>query len=676
MPTADTLNSRWMNKINAARKREDDYRKTGVEILRIYNGEMVDQIPFNILFSNTETLLPAVYNSTPRPVVQRRFKDDDPIGKVAAQASQRLAEFVLDMNDEKYPSFDAVAVDAILDGLLPGRGVTIVKYDADILDGDKKENTIPVVRSEYVCFEAVPWDRVVFGYAKTWTKVPFMAVYYEVDKEEAVKLFGSRASKMVFSPRKPQKDEDQTDRPRDGDSKDSETEVCPVWKVWDKNTRKILFVSPEYEGTGAEEVLKTEDDPLKLEGFFPVPEPLRFIRKAHNLLPTALYTLYQNQAKELNRITVRLNKIINMTKVRGIYNSQLQDIENLLTKDDGIMLPATNAAALDNGNLNTAIWMVPVEKMIPIINELLAARAQCKQTIYEITGISDILRGQTNAQETLGAQKIKENWATLRLKRVQREVQRYCRDLIRLVIEIAAHQFDEETWAKCTGMYFPDAQAKQQAQMAMQLAERAQQPPPPEAVQILEQPTWEDILSALRDDTTRNYRIDIETNSTVDVEATEDQKNIAEVLQAVSQFLTGVAPLIESGTMPFEAAQGMLLGIVRRYRFGPEIEDQIKAMKPPQPKQDPKDQIALQTAQMEAEARREEIEMERVSKKEEHQLKLAEMKAKGELAQLMARIKIHEAQQKLELSKQQAVVDVAKARAMPQKPKGKQDATP
>jgi hypothetical protein len=52
-------------------------------------------------------------------------------------------------------------------------------------------------------------------------------------------------------------------------------------------------------------------------------------------------------------------------------------------------------------------------------------------------------------------------------------------------------------------------------------------------------------------------------------------------MTALGQFLNGVGPLVAKGVMPFEAAQTMMLAIVRRYRFGPEIEDQIKAMKTP-----------------------------------------------------------------------------------------------
>ena len=88
----------WTTELAAARRREKDYRKEGKRIREIYNGQKRDTFPFNILYSNTETLLPALYGATPKPIVQRRFKDADPVGRAAAMAGQRILEFLIDTN--------------------------------------------------------------------------------------------------------------------------------------------------------------------------------------------------------------------------------------------------------------------------------------------------------------------------------------------------------------------------------------------------------------------------------------------------------------------------------------------------------------------------------------------------------------------------------------------------
>ena len=85
--------SEFLEEINDAKKREKDFREDGKEILEIYSADR--KTPFNILYSNTETLLPALFSEVPRPVIQRRYKDEDPMGKVVSEAAQRMMEYLL-----------------------------------------------------------------------------------------------------------------------------------------------------------------------------------------------------------------------------------------------------------------------------------------------------------------------------------------------------------------------------------------------------------------------------------------------------------------------------------------------------------------------------------------------------------------------------------------------------
>ena len=106
----------WQNEIEAAKKRDKQYRKNGQEILDVYTGK--EKQPFNILYSNTDTLFPALYSNTPRPDVSRRFKDDDPMAMYASKASERMLEFLIDPNLDGYECFDDGMKAATLDALL------------------------------------------------------------------------------------------------------------------------------------------------------------------------------------------------------------------------------------------------------------------------------------------------------------------------------------------------------------------------------------------------------------------------------------------------------------------------------------------------------------------------------------------------------------------------------
>jgi len=648
----------WLNEIKDAKKREKDFRKNGAEVIKIYSGEKPDDIPFNILYSNTETLLPALFSQTPRPVVQRRFKDDDPIGKASALAAQRMLEYLCDTNVEGYESFELSMTSATVDSLLPGRGITGIKYDAEVEGGDSddEDDAPAAVKWEQVCTDSRKWDTVHFGYAKKWSKVPWIAYEEFVDEDEAERLFGEKIAAKIQYTADEQDDDEDDEQKTSTDDEESGRKVALIYQIWDRaGGKKIRYISPQY----ADGYLKEDDDPYEITGFFNCPRPLQFLVKSNDLLPVAPYQLYKNQAEELNDLTRRINKVVRAIKVRGLYDGALGgDIAKMLESPDLEMVPTDNAATLGQaGGLDKMIWLWPIEKLVAVLQQLLLAREAAKRTIYEITGVSDIVRGQSVASETLGAQKIKEAWGTMRLKRMQKETQRYARDLMRIMIEVAANKLSVKTWAQATGLPFVTGEQKAQAQALIQAATLSGVQPDLQALQIMQSPAWDDVLTLLRNDMQRAYRIDIETNSTIDVEATEDQKNISEVMQAIAQFLHGIGPLVESGTMPFGVAQTMLLTIVRRFRFGTEVEDQIKSMQAPQPKDDggkadaaakqqemqQKQQegaIALQVATATAEAEMERLTLEREMAREEHTFKMAEMRAKVQLTEIVTASKL------------------------------------
>lgn len=655
----------WLQEIQAAKKREKEFRKDGQKVLDIYDGR-AKNTPFNILFSNTETLLSAFYSMTPRPVVQRRFKDNDPIGKAAAMAGQRALEFLLDTNTEGYETFDEAMQAVTLDGLLPGRGSVCVKYDAQVgqmampeppaletetarVDEEAplaEPATTPYKESELICLDHRSWDRWYHGYAKKWSKVPWIAYEEHIDQEEAARLFGEERARTLVYTTENSEDRERDDKTEDEKNKGERKTVC-VYQIWDKDgdgtldsKRKLRYVTEQYQ----DDFLAVLDDPLGLTGFFNCPRPIQFISKSNDLRPTALYMIYENQAAELNRLTKRINKIVDAIKARGVYDSELgDDIKKLFTADDNELVPADKSSSLAaEKGLQNAIWFAPIEQLVNVLIQLYGAREQCKRVIYEITGISDIIRGSTVASETATAQNIKSQWGTLRLKRPQKEVQRYTRDLLRMMLEIAATKFSEETWAKMTGLPFTTTAERQELEALAAAAAQTGQSPDQATQAKLVQPPWGQVIETLRNDMQRAYRIDIETNSTIEPEAAEDQKHISELMTAMGQYLNGVGPLVAKGIMPFGAAQAMLLAIARRFRFGGEVEDFIKQMQPP--KMDGEDDKATKQAELQ-------------QKQQEGQLKIQEMQLKIQAEQLKAQTEQAKARVEMDRIQREADID-------------------
>ena len=117
------IQRRWMLELKLSDKREAEWRKTAKATIDRYRGRNRKKNSFNILWSNTETLMPAVYNSLPQPNVRRRFKDEDPVGKAVSDILSRSLEFSVDIEQ-----FDTAIKHSLLDMLLTGRGVNRIRY--------------------------------------------------------------------------------------------------------------------------------------------------------------------------------------------------------------------------------------------------------------------------------------------------------------------------------------------------------------------------------------------------------------------------------------------------------------------------------------------------------------------------------------------------------------------
>ena len=597
----EAIARRWKLELKLADKRESAWRKKAADIYKLYTPDNPAMHSFNILWTNTETLRQSVYNSLPQPDARRRYQDEDPLGKAVAEVMTRSLEFCQDVYD-----FDSVLKGDVLSMLLPGRAVSRIRYIPDIRqvgaeetaekEGDELQepDAYEEIEWEQVIAERVQYDdfRILCA-AKTWEQVTAIAFRHRFTRDDCIEKFGEEIGKAITL--------DSADDEDVKSSKDCEDlfKTAEIWEIWDKDEKEVIWICKTYANP-----CKIQDDPLKLSGFFPIPKPLYAIENDQTLIPAALYTQYEQQAKELNKISGRINKLVDALKVRGIYDSTLGELSQLMKAADNELIPGQNITALlDRGGLDKAIWMMPIEQAAKVLGELYIQRDACKQIIYEITGIADIMRSASDPNETFGAQKIKTQWGTQRLQRMQREVQRYIRDLIRLKAEIIAEKFQPETLEQMTLVQLPhqadlDAeklrleqvgqQYQQQAMMAQQAGQ--QPPPPPPELEKLKQPmpiSWERVVEAMRSDATRTYRIDIETDSTLSATQDDDMEGLQKVLAGLASLLTAFGPAVQQGAMDIGMLKELMLVVCRRAKMGTAVEDVISKMKQPPPPKDP-----------------------------------------------------------------------------------------
>jgi hypothetical protein len=541
------LGKDWMARLDAQKEAERTWIDSAHEAQKAYMADDLDGEPpqFNILHSNVETIVPATYNSTPSPDIRPRHNSNDKISKVVADIYERAIATQID--DER---LDMEIEATALDGFLAGRGITRLKYDGEMQD--------EILIGERVLYENVAWKDYREGPAQRWSQVPWVAFRYHVSQEELDRRYGNDPSDDVGKDRA-----DETDDKKGG---------VNLWQVWDKQSRQVLTVSEDNC-----RLVNVQPDPLGLKGFFPMPEPVQPLRVNGSRKPICPYAIYKTLARELDTQTRRINAITKGLKVRGFFAADADIMEALADAGDNelVAVPELRSIAPD-GNLDRAIAWWPVDKAIIVLRELMQQREQTKQAIYEITGISDIVRGASNSKETATAQQIKTQWGSLRIKRMQNMLARHVRDIFILSAEIMASQFKPESILRASGVNLElpmpqmppppqDPAQAQQYQIQMQQMQAQHQQAQEKYAQ--------DVMQALVQ--IDHYRIDVESDSTVRADLTQKRGEMAEFLNGTAQFFNTMAPLIQQAPTVAGPIVDLYAAFARQFSLGKQAEDAL-----------------------------------------------------------------------------------------------------
>jgi hypothetical protein len=293
-----------------------------------------------------------------------------------------------------------------------------------------------------------------------------------------------------------------------------------------------------------------------------------------SLIPVPDYVQFQEQAIELEELTERIRHLVDALRRRGVFDANWTILERLAKAGDNEFLPVKDWTALiEKGGLANLWAELPIEGIAKVLLGLYDQRERVKQTIYELDGISDIMRGTTKATETLGAQELKSQYAGIRLNPRQGAVARFIRDLLRLKAEIIAEHFSVQTLQTMTGIELPSAEQKMIGQAQAKMTQPGQPAKPdPNA----EKPTWDEVMQILKSDKLRGFRVDIETDSTVKPQADLEQQNRTDLLTALTGFMEKAIPGVAAGVLPKEVAMELMLFGIRAFKVGPQLEETLQ----------------------------------------------------------------------------------------------------
>jgi hypothetical protein len=654
---------------------DNDFKKWDgrvVKIIRRYRDDTRgasgnETAKFNILWSNVQTLVPAVYARMPKASVSRRFSDNDPVGRVAAL----LVERALDYEIEHYSDFRSSMKNAVEDRFLGGRGTAWVRYEPHIRKQDVPEDGYQITEDieqgesaeganeaalypqdltatteeptdvpeeiEYECSPAdyVHWKDFGHSPARTWEEVTCVWRWVYMTKDALTERFGEDVAKKIPFDTSPET----LTKMGQASKTNDRAKIC---ELWDKETQKVYWLSENYA-----DVIDERDDPLGLENFFPCPKPLFATTTSDTLIPVPDFVLYQDQANELDILTDRIDGLVKALRVRGVYDASQPALQRLLTEgDNNTLIPVDKWMAFsEKGGLKGAIDLLPIDTLAAVLIQCYQAQSQIKGQIYEITGISDIIRGQTAASETATAQQIKGQYAGLRLRAMQDGVAMFASELLRMKAQIICTKFQSQTILEYAG-------AAQMSQADQQMIPQA--------------------LELLQNSPLRAFRIEVAADSLVQLDETQTKQDRMDFLNAFSNFLREALPMGQQAPEMVPMLMEMMRFGVGGFKQAAAIEgtidvalqqlEQGAAKAKQQPPQPSPEQIKMQAEQQAAQAQMQaDMQLEQMRAQTNMQIEQMKAQAAGQIElqkqQYEGQIKLQELAAKEQFEKFKAELD-------------------
>ena len=615
---------KWYNTIGSYERTFKKWEGRAEKILKRYRDDSRTQnnpnARFNILYSNVQTVIPAIFARLPRPDVSRRFRDNDPVGRVASMMLERALEYEL----EHYTDYKSAMDSAVFDRMIGGRGTCWVRYEPhivaeempnqpedgvqvteDIDEADESYEGLENENQERIEYECAPIDYVHwkdFGHtvARTWEEVTAVWRKVYMNRDALVERFGEELGYQI---------------PLDSTPKDTKTYAeqqdmamqAVIYEIWDKETGTALWISKSLG-----KILDERPDPLQLENFWPCPKPLFANVTTENLEPIPDFTMYQDQARELDTLSDRIDGLINALKVRGVYDASSSELQRLFSEgENNTLIPVHNWMAFaEKQGMKGAIDLVDITPFAQALAQCYQAMEQVKGQIYEIMGIADIQRGQTDPNETLGAQIIKSNNAAGRLKTMQNHVVQFATTLLSIKAQIICNHFSEETILKISG-------ADQLSDNDKQLV--------PQALQLLKQ------------ESAKNFRIEVTSDSMIYQDEQQEKADRMAFLQAMGAFFQQAVPMATAVPETTPMLMEMLKFAVTAFKAGKQLEgiidetadkfrEQAKAQegqpKPPTPE--------VQKMQMQAQLEQQKMQFQSQLEQQKMQAQIEMERAKQE----------------------------------------------
>jgi hypothetical protein len=579
-------------------------------------GRAVRDRQFAMFWANCEVIKPSIYAKPPVPVVVPKFKDRRPVYQAASEFMERCCVVAFDLtriNDLMLLVRDDVAMNS--------RGVAWCRYESA---GEG------YYASERVCIDFKHRRDFLHSLSRNWREVTWVAGASYLTRSEARKRFHAHSGNAYQD----------ADYKVDKESKEvgggDNRERAMFWEIWDKTSRRVLWVAH-----GCEDILDEDDPHLELQNYFPCPKPAYATVQRGSLIPVPDVMQYKDQLDEVNTLTARIHALSDALEAKGFYpagGGEIAEAVETAVKTHAtsrMLVPIANWAAF--GGTNSVIEWLPIDTISTTIIALVTLRKQIIDDIYQLTGMADIMRGDTDPDETLGAQQLKTQYGTTRIRDKQQELVRLARDVVEITSEIITQKFKPQTMIEMSQTQLPTtrmveqqvAQLEQQLQAQIQQYQQQMAPPPPqlaappqgppgppspggpppggrsppggppppdqqqqrqqqmaqaqqqleqmvgEIEQTQQQVTVEQVLNFLRDNRAKQFVLDIETDSTIMADENGEKQRRTEFVGVLGQLLPQLAQMIQADPTTAKFCGELLKFATAPFRAGRALDGAI-----------------------------------------------------------------------------------------------------
>ena len=621
----------WAKEMEAAQKRTRVYKRQGTQVVKRYldgrQGNQSDHSDtgkisgskLNLFHKNISTLQSMLFGQKPSIDVAREHHDpDDDIARVSSVLFQRILDAESASSGE---NLSCVLKACLQDRLLPGMGIARVRYDYTLTRTTALDpQTMNYVESESIASEEAPvdyihWQDVEWGWGRTWKEIPWWAFRNYLDKKAAEERFGKEIADSLEY--KNQTEDDSKDRGYGDPDKKDNVQKAEIWEIWNKENRCVYWFSK-----GQDAILDHKEDPLQLDNFWPHAMPMIANLTTTLYQPKADFILAQDLYNEIDVLQSRIAVITRAIKVVGVYNKAAGSSVGRMLKEgeENDLIPVDNWAMFgESGGLQGNLQWFPVQEIVGVLQTLDQVQKSKIEQLYEVVGMSDIMRGGNTDQYTAqGTQAMKAKMGSITIQALQDDFARFASDLEALRAEVISKHFTPQSIVKqSNALYLPEAD-KVYVQPALELMQNA------------------DI----------KWRINIKPESISMIDYAQIKSERTEFLMGMAQFIQSAGALVKEvpGSMPvmLEMLKWSMTGFKGADYLEGTMDQAIMMAKKAPPagqQQGPSpEQVKLQTEQLKIQAaqQKQQGEMQKIQLKAQSDMQVQQAKIQSEIAKMNA----------------------------------------